>query len=1054
MLFATLSVLMSNEESTRAIAGPRPPANLRVEYLHQPLGLDAQHPRFSWEVSDDREGARQSAYEIQVLKEGRPIWKSGKVVSAATTQVRYAGPDLQAFSRYEWKVRSWDGKNVASDWTAVEQFGIGGRKNQDWKASWITDTFKLKDRQKANNGYHSEFTSGPDVDKWVKVDLGSVQPLSEITLFPTRPYDWVRDAPGFLFPVRFVVEIAKTEDFNDAVVVADHRDADFRNPGTNYVKFSANNVEARWVRVRVTKVVDGDKGRFGFTLAELEVRSRGKVVKGVAAASDSLNSGAWHINNLVDGDTISHPAGGDEAAPPFEAVREFVVKKPIKSATLYATARGAYQWEVTSGNAVANGNNLWLAPEWTDYFSRIQYQAHDFTKLLKRGKNSLLFLVGDGWYSGRIGMSQSLHPSKWLRGVYGRRPELLAELHIVYKDGSEERVVTDQSWQVRTSTSIISSDIYDGEAQDRTAKPGAWTKPRVKALDKVPLVAQTNEPIRTEVNLAAHSVNEPKPGVYVFDMGQNMVGTIEARFHAKPGATVRFRYAEMLNDDGTIYTENLRGAPQIDTVRAAGGKAETFTTHFTYHGFRFVEVTGVDKPMAKGDVEGVVFYSSSPITAEFQCSDPQLNQIFKNVMWTHRANLMSSPTDCPQRDERLGWMGDILVFGQASIFNMDMAGFYTKWLQDVRDAQAKDGRMPDIAPHPYGKDLHFTGAPGWGDAGVVVPWRVYENYGDKQILADSFESCRRWVEWIASKNPDHLWTKNRGNNYNDWLNGDTLIAEGWPRTGGTVPHDVFATIMFYLSTDLTARMAEVLERPDAGKYRTLANDIQAAFVAKYLAEDGTILGDTQAGYSLALFYEIVPKNMEDKVFDKMVAALEKYGGKMSTGFHSSHALMLELSKRGRNDLAYRLAQTKEFPSWGYSISQGATTIWERWDGFVKGRGFQDPGMNSFNHWAFGAVTEWLMRVVGGLNPGAPGKDWRDFVVEPKPGGGLSYADSKYRSHYGLIESSWKITGNRFELKVRVPANTQATVKLPDGKQTKVRAGVHSFSCAWSANQGK
>jgi len=1037
------ALVLTMMESPDFALAPGAPQRLRVDYLSRPLGLGNPRPTFSWEVNDPRNGARQTAYEL-VLREGdREVWASGRRPGGQTAHVEYGGPDLPAFGRYFWRVRTWDSAGAASPWSADEPLGIGPISNSDWRAKWITDGDAVPPRAKANNGYHSEFAASADAPKWVGVNFADAVMVNQIRLYPARPHDWVRDAPGFLFPVRFVVEVSERGDYSDAVTVADYSTKDFPNPGERMVTVHFGRFSARAVRVRAVRLAESDPGRFGLALAEMEVwdgevmRSRSE--RSTPAASDSLNQGDWGLGRLVDGDLRSHASTGEEAMPPLEARRRFEIANSVRRATLYFSAKGAakFWW-----NGQAVNPDDWLAPEWTDYFSRIQYVAHDVTSFAKAGAHELRAIVGDGWYSGRIGMSQMLHPDRWVRGIYGRRPELLAEIHLEYADGTTEVVATGDDWDTRRCPWILSSDIYDGERQDLRPADADWGKPIVAEIGDVPVVAMRNEPIRTTVRLRAVSASDLASGGRVYDMGQNMVGTIRTVVNGKRGDRVRIRYAEMLNDDGTIYTANLRGAPQVDEFILAGIKDEILTTYFTYHGFRYVEITGLASPPDAGRMEGLVFHSDSPVVGSFECSDPLLNQIWRNVLWTQRANLMSSPTDCPQRDERLGWMGDILVFGQAAAYNMDVSAFYRKWMTDVRDAQATDGRFPDIAPHPYGKDRHFTGAPGWGDAGVVVPWRAYENTGDLTILRENVDSCMRWVDFVLAHNPGLIWKERRGNDYNDWLNGNTLIADGWPREGGEVPRDVFATIMFAHSAELTGRMLGELGRSeDALRYRGLAARIRKAFCDSFLAADGTILGDTQAGYALALFYDMLPADREEQVFAKMVAALAKYGDRMSTGFHSSHALMLELSDRGRTDLAFRLAQSKAFPSWGYSVEQGATTIWERWDGYVKGRGFQDPGMNSFNHWAFGAVTEWLMKVVIGIRPGEAGKDWREFVIEPHPGQ-LTHAKGSYRSLYGLVEVAWRRAGGRIELDVTIPANTMAEVRLPDGSSHRLSAGRH------------
>jgi len=499
----------------------------------------------------------------------------------------------------------------------------------------------------------------------------------------------------------------------------------------------------------------------------------------------------------------------------------------------------------------------------------------------------------------------------------------------------------------------------------------------------------------------------------------------------------------MLNEDGTIYTANLRSAPQVDRFILRGSGEEVFEPHFTYHGFRYVEVTGLPGAPGPDALVGRVFHSSSPDAGRLETSSSFLNQLMSNIVWTQRSNMHSTPTDCPQRDERLGWMGDIQAFSQTAIFNMDMAGFFTKWLRDVRDEQAEDGRFPDFAPNPVtalGKN-DFFGVPAWGDAGTVVPWRMYQNYGDKRLLEQHFEAARRWVEFIRRNNPNLLWEKSRGNDYNDWLNGDTLILEGWPKTGGMVPKPVFATAFFAHSTDLVARMAEAIGRgEDARRYRELFARIKAAFNRAYVKPDGRMEGDTQAGYALALHFDLLPEELRPAALRYMLEGFRRYGGHLSTGIQSSHRLMLELTRYGQNDEAYRLLNLRTFPSWGFMIENGATTIWERWDGYVKGRGFQNPGMNSFNHWAFGAVGEWVWRHVAGINPDDHAPGFREFTIRPRPGGGVSWARGSYDSIRGRIATDWKIGSGAFTLHVTVPANTTATVYVPATEADSVKEG--------------
>lgn len=715
--------------------------------------------------------------------------------------------------------------------------------------------------------------------------------------------------------------------------------------------------------------------------------------------------------------------------------REFTLTAKVKRAVIYASALGVYELRI-NGRRVGDQA---LAPEFTDYHTRTQYQTWDVTQLLHAGPNAIGALLGDGWYAGGVGLAQALVKKR--RNIYGDHTRLIAQLEIELADGKNERIITDGSWRTTREGPIRSSDILDGEVYDARREMPGWDNPGfddgkwqpadVASGVKTMLVAQPNEPIRATREIRPVAVSEPKAGFYVFDMGQNMVGWCRLRAKAAAGTTVKLRHAEMLADDGMVYTDNLRGARQTDSYTVRGGGVETFEPHFTYHGFRYVEVTGLPGKPALGAVVGRVVHSAMAETGRFECSEPMLNKLWQNILWTQRGNMHSIPTDCPQRDERLGWMGDIQIFVGTGIFNMDMAAFFTKWMRDVRDAQAEDGRFADFSPHPFGKDKIFTGVPGWGDAGIVVPWRMWQYYGDRRILAESLESGRRWVEFIRRNNPDLLWKNKRGNDYGDWLNSDTFIYEGLPRKGGQVPKEVFATAMFAHATDLVSRMAAVLGDDDtATKYAALFEEIKAAFNRAYVDQDGRIQGNTQAGYALALHFDLLPEKARPLAVKHVIEGLAAYNGHMSTGFHSTYRMMLELTRAGHNEAAYRLIGQNTFPSWGYTIENGATTIWERWDGYVRGRGFQNKGMNSFNHYAIGAVGEWMHRVILGINndDGYPG--YEHFILRPYPGGGLKWAKGSYDSIRGRIESGWSLDRGKLKLEVTIPANTSATVYVP------------------------
>jgi len=1037
------------------------PVHLRCEYLVNPLGIDVVRPRLSWVLEHrgpDLRGRVQTAYRILVAddpavldRDEGNLWDTGKVASDESIQIAYAGRPLRSGTLAYWKVRVWDNDGRSSPWSHPATWSMGLLDPSQWEAQWIGDPTPAPPVLPAHNGFHSDFASSPDVEKWIVIELDEPQPIDAVCLFPARPYDWREDVPGLMFPARFRVDVADTGDFAAFRTLVDRTESDVPNPGTEPLTLSFPSVSAHYVRLLVTKLRMRDEGHYAAALAEMQVLSAGRNVAagGAVTAADSIETGPWARANLVDGDLTSHPASGFEPLPAPMLRKDFRIDDRdagVARATIHVTALGLYELHI-NGRRV--GDHI-LAPEWTDYHKRIQYQTYDVTDLLRRGDNTIGAVLGDGWYAGSIGLSW-LVPGGPPRAIYGRQPVLRLRLNIELADGQRRTIASDETWRSTLDGPIRVGDLLDGEIYDARREmagwdsPGfddsAWTPVRIVEPIEARLVAQRNEPIRIVRELRPIAVTEPSPGVCIFDMGQNMVGWCRLTVRGEPGATVTLRHAEVLNPDGTIYTANLRGAAQTDQYTLRGGGSETFQPHFTYHGFRYVEVTGLAGPPSPDSLVGCVIRSGAPEVGRFECSSPLLNKLMSNIVWTQRANMHSSPTDCPQRDERLGWMGDILAFAQAACFNMDMSAFFSKWVPDVRDAQADDGRFPDFAPHPYDANLRFSGAPAWGDAGVFVPWFTYINYGDLRLIEEHYGSARRWVEYIRRNNPNLLWRNGRGNDYGDWLNADTLKLEDWPSSGAAIPKEVFATAFFAQSTTILARMAAVLGRDEeAERYALLAEDIRAAFNRAYVQPDGRIQGDTQAGYALALHFNLLPEDLRAPAARRMVERFAAYDGHISTGFHSTTPLMLELSRHGYNNEAYRLINKRTMPSWGYAIDHGATTIWERWDGYVEGRGFQDPGMNSFSHYAIGAVGEWMYRTIIGINPDPEAPAFKRIIIKPQPGGGLTWAEGSHRSIRGPIACRWRIDDDRITMEVEIPANTTALAFIPTTDANSVTEG--------------
>ncbi|UCG27753.1 MAG: glycoside hydrolase family 78 protein, partial [Bacteroidales bacterium] len=746
-----------------------------------------------------------------------------------------------------------------------------------------------------------------------------------------------------------------------------------------------------------------------------------------------------------DTDVQEIESRGNPPITPSPMLRKsFRMDNEIERAFVYATALGLYELYINGNKA---GNRI-LAPEWTDYTKRVQYQTYDVTDMLKTGENVIGVILADGWYIGTFG--------QWgddaLRGKnYGSLDrKFLLRMDIITDEGKLISVLSDETWKGFSDGPIRSADMFLGEIVDaRKAVPGwdqpgftesGWTAVEVYPDPGIDLVAQMNEPIRIIENLKPVSVTEPDPGVFIFNIGQNMVGWCRLLTDEPEGTIITLRHGEMLDEEGRLYHENLRRAKQEDIFITSGKGSDTFEPRFTYHGFQYVEVTGLTRKPDTDMLTGIAFSSDAEPSGSFECSNTELNRLWKNILWTQRDNQHSIPTDCPQRDERMGWMGDALVFSQTAIFNMNMAAFYTKWCRDIRDAQSDDGRFADFAPHPNWDKPHLN-APGWADAGLVVPWRVYQNYGDINILRDQYTAAKRFIDYVHNENPDLIWIEGTGNNYGDWLNGDRIKSEDYPEKGAEMPKDAFATAYFAYSTGILAQMAKLLgNEPDHRIYSALADSIRNVFITEFVTEEGIVAGDNQAAYAIALDFGLLPDTLRSRAVRNMLRALEDYDGRISTGFHSTILLMKELTDWGYTTVAYDLLESHRFPSWLYSIDQGATTIWERWDAYVKGRGFQDIGMNSFNHYSFGSVAEWMYRTILGINPDKQIPGFKKFIMKPEPGGSLTWAAGEYNSIHGKILSEWKIENDQFIFTVSVPVNTSAVIHIPSDFPESITEG--------------
>ncbi len=709
------------------------------------------------------------------------------------------------------------------------------------------------------------------------------------------------------------------------------------------------------------------------------------------------------------------------AAPVPYLRKTFDLDHPIQHAVLYVTALGLYEVHI-NGHPV--GDHV-LAPDWTDYRKRVRYQAYDVTALLKHGHNAVAALLANGWYCGHIGGGRNQ--------FFGQAPAFLAQLEVTCSEGRNERIVTDRSWKMRSSP-VLSSDFMLGENYDARLEVKGWDEASLDdrqwafatepAEPDIAIDDQVMEPVRETAEISPKLITEPKPNCWVFDLGQNMVGVVRLKISAPAGTTVTLRHAEMLNPDGTLYTANLRSATSTDHYICKGKGREVWQPQFTFHGFRYVELTGLAAKPPRSAVTGIVIASDIPCVGRFVCSDARLNQLQSNIQWSQRGNYLSIPTDCPQRDERLGWMGDAQAFLRTATYNADIAAFFTKWLVDVDDGQSSAGSFGDISPNVGG----HGGSPGWGDAGVICPWTLYQTYGDKRVLERHLPAMIKWVEYLRAHSNGLIREKNRGGDYGDWL---SISAD--------TPKDLIGTAFFAYSTRLVAESCAALGRSaEYDKYENLFRDIKSAFIKRYVAADGTIRGDTQTACAMALKFDLLPDDLRPKAAQQLQDDINAKAWHLSTGFVGVGYLLPVLTQNGKMGAAYRLLLQDTFPSWLFSVKQGATTIWERWDGWTPEKGFQDPGMNSFNHYSLGSCGEYLFGYVGGIRPASPG--FRTILIDPAIHDGLTWARTRYNSIHGEIATSWRVGGQRLNLKVIVPANTTAIVSLPARKTTGVTEG--------------
>jgi alpha-L-rhamnosidase len=753
-------------------------------------------------------------------------------------------------------------------------------------------------------------------------------------------------------------------------------------------------------------------------------------------ASDFSQPAHWEMGLLSQTDWSAQWVGATLVGGPRTTIPAPFIRKPfsidgkIQSARLYVSAQGLYEMHI---NGQKVGEDL-LTPGWTNYRKRLQYQAYDVTGLLQAGDNVAGAMLGDGWYCGHVAWRE--------RQNYGDRPKLMAQLEIVFEDGTHKTVATDSTWEYAFGP-ILEADLLMGESYDARLEdknwscPGAdnwkWMPIEVFEAPEINLVAQVGPTVQRIQEIKPIAAPRGGPGWpntsdYIFDLGQNMVGWVKLKVKGPAGTTIRLRYSEMLDSDGKLYTINLRSAKVTDYYTLRGEGEEIYEPRFTFHGFRYVEVRGYPGTPAIDAITGIVIHSAITPSGSFECSDALINQLQHNIQWGQKGNFVDVPTDCPQRDERLGWTGDAQVFTRTATFNMDVSGFFTRWLQTLEDSQSADGAYPPFAPHPVADDA--DGGPAWADAGIICPWTIYQVYGDKRILEEHYDSMVRFIEYLQTTSWDFIrvYEGYAGfSGYGDWL---SINAE--------TPKDLIGTAFFAYSAQLLSRIAGVLgKEDDRERFAKLFSQIKLAFQERYITPTGLVAGHTQTAYVLALHFDLLPEPLRQPATEALVNNIQQRKMHLSTGFAGAPYLNHALTGSGRVEVAFELLNQKSWPSWLYPVTQGATTIWERWDGWTQDKGFQDPGMNSFNHYAYGSIGDWLYGVVAGIDmdPDHPG--FQHLIIRPYPGGGLTFAKAHYNAITGKIACEWRIEQNVFILSVTIPTNTSARVYVPAKKHDDV-----------------
>ncbi len=738
-----------------------------------------------------------------------------------------------------------------------------------------------------------------------------------------------------------------------------------------------------------------------------------------AEITGSFETGIFENNEFIAQMITDDFPQEETACPVF--FKEFKLKKKVSKARLYATAHGVY--EVTlNGQTVGDYR---MAPGWTSYHNRLQYQIYDVTQQLQN-ENKIEIVVGNGWYKGILGFT--CEPNH-----YGTKAGAFAEIHITYEDGSKDVIATGTDWFVKTGE-IRYSEIYMGETIDTNEPKIVQGKVIVKDFDRTVLTAQENEPVRITERISGKNMIVTPKGEKLVDFGQILTGVVELHVKGKKGQKIVIRHAEVLDRDGNFYPETLRQAKSIDTF-ICNGEEQIFRPHFTFHGFRYICVEGMDEFTAEQFV-ACVTHSDMEKTGDFVCSNRKVNQLQSNITWSQRDNFLDIPTDCPQRDERLGWMGDAQVFSWTAAFNRNTALFYAKWMRDIAAESSLEKGVPHVVPDI----LNQYSSSAWSDAAVIIPWVVYQIYGDKNILEENWKCMHEWVDYIKNNCGENgLWQT--GFQYGDWLALDK--EESADRTGATDKY-MIANAYYLYATDIVKKTAEVLGKTeDALRYADLYDATLEAFREEYYTSTGRIVSETQTGAILSLYFNLAREKDRKRILNTLLTNIENHKNHLSTGFVGTPYICHALSENGAHEMAATIFMKEDYPSWLYAVNMGATTIWERWNSIKPDGTFDESGMNSLNHYAYGSVGDWMYRKVAGLSQLEPG--YKKFQIKPMPVKGIEEWGVEFESVYGKIVGKTSCKNGKLHVHIEVPANTTALIILPEKEEVhEAGSGIYDY----------